>query len=271
VIQPGSISIVIAVGGGIRPASGSIESFRAQLDSARGDEVLVEEGSASTLVPQLWARGIERASGEIVALTIGSMVAEPGWAREVRRAMDQRVAGVGGAIEPAEGLDAVGWAVHLCRYSAYLRPFDARDTDGLPGDNAAYRRSDLDSCREIWRNGFWESEVDPWIRRNGGRLRMTPDLAVRHVSGAGFAAFCLNRIRHGARSGRQRARSLSPAGRLLHAMGSPAVPFLLLGRISRRASPRGYGRVLLRAAPSLFLFLCAWAAGEAIGYLRAPS
>ena len=85
--RAGSISVVVAVGGGLRPATGCADSFLAQLDPERGDELLLETGSASALVPQLWTRGIQRASGEIVALTIGSMVAEPGWADEVRAAM----------------------------------------------------------------------------------------------------------------------------------------------------------------------------------------
>ena len=267
----GSISVVVASGGGLRPASGCVESFRAELDPSAGDELLVEEGDDSTLVPELWARGLEKASGQIVAFTIGSMVAAPGWAAEIRAAMAAGCAGVGGAIEPGEALDAVGRAVHLCRYSGYLLPLEERDVDGLPGDNAAYRRSDLERCREVWSGGFWETEVDPCLRRAGGRLRMTPRLLIRHESGARFAPFCVNRFRHGMRSGRQRGAGL-PGGRgLLRAAGAPAVPFVLLLRIWRRASARGRAGMFFRALPVLFPFLCFWAAGEAVGYLRAPS
>ncbi|MGH9441815.1 MAG: glycosyltransferase [Thermoanaerobaculia bacterium] len=268
---PGSISVVVAFGGGLRPAAGCVDSFRSQLDPGRGDEVLIEEGSAETLVPELWARGIERASGEIVALTVGSMEAAPGWADGIRSEMAQRLAGVGGAIEPGAELDLVGRAVHLCRYSSYLRPFEEGDADGLPGDNAAYRRSDLESCREIWKLGFWETEVDPVLRRNGGRLKMTSRIALKHVSGAGVAAFCRNRIRHGMRSGSHRAGRLSRGGRMLRAAASPLVPFVLLRRIGRRASSRGRGRDFRRAWPIVFLFLCVWSAGEAAGYVRGPS
>ena len=265
---PGSVSVVIAVGGGLRSAPGCAEAFRQQLDAGRGDEVIVQTGEARDLVPQLWARGIEKSSGEIVALTVGSMLPAAGWADTVRREMERPIAGVGGAIEPAAGLDASGWAVHLCRYSAYLQPFEARESDGLPGDNAAYRRSELERCREAWSEGFWETEVDPLLRGNGGVLRITPDLEVRQVAGAGFAAFCMNRLRHGARSGRERAFALSFGGRLLRALAFPAVPFVLLQRIAGRARPRGHGRAFVRALPLLTVFLCSWAAGEAAGLLR---
>src|SRR5262245_31860468 len=95
-------------------------AFLAQLDVAAGDELLVEPGEEGVLVPTLWARGIAKSKGRIVALTLASMTPDPGWAEAMRQALAKDVAGVGGAIEPEPAMRPLDWAIHLCRYASYL-------------------------------------------------------------------------------------------------------------------------------------------------------
>ncbi|MEO8189927.1 MAG: hypothetical protein ABI682_06260 [Acidobacteriota bacterium] len=267
-----SISLVVAVAAGMNAAQSHLEAFRSQLDMSGDDELLLEtaaEAGGSALVPVLWSRGIARARGDVVALTTGSMDPAPGWAQAIRDEMREGIAGVGGAIEPASGLTALDWAVHLCRYSAYLLPFAAHRARTLPGDNAAYRRESIEPLRTLWAGGFWETEIDAALVAAGATLIVTPSIVVRHGRSAGFASFCRNRFRHGRRSGRGRRRAASALLTALRVAGAPLVPFVLLGRIARRAAPRGYTRQLLMAIPWLLPFLTAWAAGEALGGLRA--
>ncbi|MEP7131770.1 MAG: hypothetical protein ABI914_01310 [Acidobacteriota bacterium] len=265
-----SISLVVAVAAGMKAPESHLEAFRSQLDVS-GDELLVEAAAAegSTLVPILWSRGIARARGDVVALTVGSMEPAPDWAQAIRDEMGEGIAGVGGAIEPAPGLTPLDWAVHLCRYSAYLLPFAAGRARTLPGDNAAYRRESIEPLRPLWAGGFWETEIDAALVAAGATLIVTPSIVVRHGRSAGFGAFCRNRFFHGVRSGRGRRRGASALLTAVRVVGAPLVPFVLFVRIARRAARRGYTRQLLMAIPWLLPFLTTWALGEAVGGLRA--
>ncbi|MDQ3604661.1 MAG: ferritin-like domain-containing protein [Gemmatimonadota bacterium] len=51
-----------------------------------------------TLVPVLWAEGFRVSSGGVVAFTTGHCVVGPVWARSLLEAIDQGVAGAGGAL-----------------------------------------------------------------------------------------------------------------------------------------------------------------------------
>ncbi|MFN2633156.1 MAG: hypothetical protein ABR610_07050 [Thermoanaerobaculia bacterium] len=264
-----SISLIVAQPRGMDAHPRHLDAFRSELDAGRGDEILVESASETwTLAPQLWARGIDRAGGEIVALTLASMAPVPGWAAAVRDAIGGGVAGVGGAIEPGPGLTALDWAVHLCRYSAYLRPFSNRLVSTLPGDNAAYRRGEIERWRPLWAGGFWETEVDAALVASGARLILTPAIVVHHGHSAGFIDFCRNRFAHGIRSGQSRRKTAPRFTTAVRVLGAPLVPFVLLIRIARRAASRGYAARFLASLPFLLPFLAAWALGEAVGGCR---
>ncbi|MEP6767881.1 MAG: hypothetical protein ABJC61_04385 [Acidobacteriota bacterium] len=266
-----SISLIVALPRGMQAQPRHLEAFHSELEKSQGDEILVEPASeTSPLAPQLWARGIDRARGEIVALTLASMAPVPGWAAAIRDTMKDGIAGVGGAIEPGPDLTALDWAVHLCRYSSYLLPFSARPVSTLPGDNAAYRREAIERWRPLWAGGFWETEVDAALVASGARLILTPAIVVRHGRSAGFADFCRNRFVHGIRSGQSRRRAASRFTTAVRVLGAPLVPFVLVVRIARRAASRGYVRRLLASLPWLLPFLAAWALGEAVGGCRSP-
>ena len=59
--------------------------------------------------------------------------------------------------------------------------------------------------------------------------------------------------------------------RALFAVGSMALPPVLLARIATRVlGKRRHREELLRSLPLIALFVCAWAAGEAMGYAAGP-
>jgi len=263
------LSVVIAAPRGMEEPPGARAAFEAELDAGAGDELIVERGEqASVLVPVLWSRGIARSRGGVVALTLCSMTPDAGWRRAIFETMGDGLAGVGGAIEPASRMRALDWAIHLCRYSAYLLPFEEGDAEDVAGDNAAYRREAIDAVRASWADGFWETEVDAKLRRLGWRLRVTPRMVVRQGASVSFLSFCRNRLLHGFRSGRERAGRFTPAGRLARAVLWPAAAAVMLSRVGRRASSRGRSRGFRRAFLPLSVFLLLWTSGEAAGYLR---
>jgi hypothetical protein len=225
---------------------------------------------ARALVPELWAAGIARSRGHIVAITSAQCVPATDWVSRVIEAHATDVAAVGGAIKPDEAAGAVQWAIYFCRYSRYMLPFPAGPVDDLAGDNASYKRLALDACQSAWRNGFWEPTVHAAIRQAGGRLRLDPTVVVHHRGVSTLTGFLRQRVRHGHAFGR--ARELAGIRRGLYALAGPAIPALLLTRIVRGVTRRRrYRRALLRALPALTLFLTGWAAGELTGYLRGPA
>lgn len=249
-----------------------------------GVEVLVHEAVASdaalrarypwarfttsdgALVPHLWRDGIDAATGDVVALTIGPMRPAPDWIASIHEAMADHHA-IGGAIEPAEGLPLRDLGEFLCRYARDMLPFEPHDNVDIPGDNAAYRRSALDLVRDDYRDGFWEIDVDRRLAERGVVPWHTPAVVVSMGRSAGFGGFVRQRRAHGRLYGRERGARFSRGRNLVGVLASPVVPFLMTLRVYREVVSRGRldARTVL-ALPIVFTFNLVWALAEAAGY-----
>jgi hypothetical protein len=278
-----SVSVVI---GASEPGQ-SLQDCLAALQPQRDDqlEVIVCEARPSSaalrerfrwaqfvelpgaLVPMLWREGIDRASGEIVALTIAQMEPSPDWIASIRE--QQRNGGaVGGAIEPGLRLRIVDWAEYFCRYARDMLPFAARENVDLPGDNAAYRRALLEQNRELYRDGFWEPDIHRKLKADGVVCWHSPELVVCQGCSFGWRAFVRQRLHHGRAYGHQRGVRFSKIRNLIGVLASPLVPFLMTYRVLGEVTSRRRLRFrLLLALPFIFLFNLAWAWAEALGHL----
>jgi hypothetical protein len=229
--------------------------------------VVIAENDADLLVPEQWRDGIDGADGEIVCLTVSVMRPSPDWLDTAWR-LTRRADAVGGAIEPGDGLRLRDWAEYFCRYARDTLPFTERETVDFPGDNAVYRREALAATRDVYRDGFWELEVNRALRDGGYRLLHSPELVVYQGRSAGFRAFVRQRLVHGRMYGRQRGARFSTAR---NAAGLPLavlVPFVLLARTFREVFSRRRLRMrLVAATPVLLAYDLAWAVGEAAGHL----
>jgi hypothetical protein len=278
------VSIVVASNGAPGSVEGCLTALAGQLDGA---ELIVCEPAASearasfpfarfverpgALVPELWRDGIDASSGRVVALTISPMRPAPDWVARIRAGLaeDQVVAG---AIEPGEGLRVVDWAEYFCRYARDMRPFERRENPEIPGDNCAYRRELLEKTRDLYRDGFWEPEVNRALRADGVALWHDPDVVVYQGRSAGFGAFFRQRLEHGRAYGRQRGARSGALRNILGLGLAFLVPFVLVGRTAREVFARGRCRTrFLLALPALLAFDVAWAIGEARGHLDALS
>ncbi|MEP7224517.1 MAG: hypothetical protein ABI783_06135 [Actinomycetota bacterium] len=279
-----ALSIVIGSNGAQDSVETCLAALEPQLD---GDvEVIVCEPEASpgevrrrfpsvrflarkgALVPELWRDGIDEAQGELVALTISPMVPASDWVATARR-LATGTDGLGGAIEPTDGLRVRDWAEYLCRYARDMLPFEAHDCLDLPGDNAVYRMAALELVRESYRDGFWEPVVHRELHARGGRLRHEPQLVVRQGRSAGIAAFARQRLRHGRMYGHQRGETFSSARNVVGVLGAPLVPFLMTFRVVRHVLEKRRRRLrTLVALPLIFYFNLVWAAAEAKGHLE---
>jgi hypothetical protein len=219
------------------------------------------------LVPHLWRDGIDAATGDGVALTIGPMQPAPDWIERIREALAVHEA-VGGAIEPAPGLPLVDLAEFLCRYARDMRPFEPHPNVDIPGDNAAYRRSALEHVHDAYRDGFWELAVDRRLASEGLVPWHLPDVLVSMGRSAGFAAFARQRWEHGRLYGRERGAQFGRARNVVGVIASPLVSLLMTLRVYRELGSRGrFGLRPLVAAPLVFTYNLIWAMAEARGYV----
>jgi hypothetical protein len=256
------VSIVIASNG----APGSVEACLDALRPMADGVQIIPKDDRDRLVPELWRDGIHAAEGEVVCLTISVMRPVPNWVATAVRLIGDADA-VGGAIEPGEGLRVRDWAEYFCRYARDMLPFEARETADLPGDNSAYARAALERTRDLYRDGFWEPEVNRALAEQGCRLLHSPELVVYQGRSAGFRAFLRQRLVHGRAYGRQRGRRFSRGRNLLGIPLAVLVPFVLVLRTGREVFGRGRlrGRYVL-ALPAMFAYDVAWALGEAAGH-----
>lgn len=219
------------------------------------------------LIPEMWAIGIKRSIGEIIALTTTHFIPSENWIAEMLRANQADYAGIGGAIENETNADPVSWAVYFCRYSPYMLPFNEIEVEDFAADNASYKRRDLELVKDSMQDGFWENFVHQEMRKIGMKLLKSPEIIVYHRDSFTFSGFMNQRFHHGKQFGNTRAARMTFGKRLIYILLSPSIPFLYLYRITQRvfAKKRNIGKFIL-VLPILSLFLLSWSFGEFCGY-----
>ena len=260
-------TVTVVIGSNAPPESlaACLEALEPQRD---GVEVLVQEGRPSPadlrdrfpwadfalapdqLVPEHWRDGIDRASGEIVALTIAPMIPAPDWIATIRRLHAEHEA-VGGAIEPGPRLRLVDWGEYFCRYARDMPPFEATGNVDLPGDNAAYDRALLEGvARDVSRRVLGAGRRTGAWPPTASCLWHDPALVVRQGRSAGFGAFARQRLAHGRRYGHQRGVHFSRSRNLVGVVAAPLVP---VRDDAPRAAPRSSARAGYRGRALLAL------------------
>ncbi len=288
-MSPTSISVVVASNNARSSVEECLNSILQQSDIGDVELIVVDNSTDGTaeilrerfsavcvfaepsirLIPELWANGIRRSSGAIVALTTAHCVPGPGWLDGICRAHADPAAGVGGAIESHPSARLPDWAVYFCRYSRFMLPFEPRRVMDVAADNASYKRTLIDQCSDTWSGGVWGPQGDAALPARGGDLIVDPSIVVFHKRSFPVGTFVKLRFLHGSEFGSQRARRLGTLKRIAYIAISPAIPFVYLARIGREVlrKRRHIGPFVL-AMPVLCLFLLAWSLGESCGAIR---
>lgn len=284
-----SLGIVVAVWGGGRGLHACLRQIGFQRDCGV-DVAVVSAGSASRplrsefawcqwieapsteLIPDLWKRGIDAVRGDAVVITIAQFEPRAGWIAAVRSALSRLdVRAVSGPIDPPFCRSPIAWATYLQRYYPFLDPRKEGAAADIPGDNAAYRREDLERYRDAWVDGFWEPRVHARIKADGGGLGWTPAMRTCCAESFGVGAFVVQRFRHGRRFGADRAGQWSAPRRAIGVVTSPLIPLAFGAKVLAAAWRWGKHRgAVLASLPVLSLFLVSWAAGEVCGYIAGP-
>ena len=229
--------------------------------------VRVLAAAPGTSIPAMRAAAFARARADAVAVIEDHVIVPAGWARQMREALASGAGAAGGTVRNAATGATADWAVFLCEYSHLLAPRPAGDADTLTGNNVVYRRALLERYAGALAEGRWEDHLHAVMRRDGVRLAHRPDIVVWHKMHYRVRDYVSQRYLYSRMYAGLRASDLTAAGRALRAALSVALPPVLLARIvGRTLVAGGHGAVLARSLPLLFLFVCAWAAGEAVGY-----
>ena len=277
-------TVTVVIGSNAPPESlaACLEALEPQRD---GVEVLVQEGRPSPadlrerfpwadfatapdqLVPEHWRDGIDRASGEIVALTIAQMIPAPDWIATIR-ALHAEHEVVGGAIEP-------GRRPAPRRLGRVLLPLLARHA-AVPGAAATSSSPATTPPTSAVAARGHRGDVSGRLLgaglapAAGGRRRRA--LARPLARGAAGALGRLRRVRPAAararpRYGHQRGVHFSRARNLIGVLAAPLVPVLMTLRVLRQVFGKGAtaGERCSRSRV-IVAYNAVWAYAEALGH-----
>ncbi len=245
------------------PELGSLDALRADFPQV---QIVAREGCRTPI--ELTTLGLSVAGGQRILLTEDSCLPQPGWVRELAGTSWENRAAVGGVVEPGVSASPAMWAFYYVDFFRYMRPVAAGVSPSLSVCNVAYRRAHLDAIHKVWETGFHETEIHRVLQQNFGPLYLCPDAEVRVRRNVRFGAAVYERYAFGRLFGATRVAHAGLGRRLYYLAFSPALPVLLLGRMTARAARNPGARAMFaKALPSLATMIIAWSWGEWLGYL----
>jgi len=217
---------------------------------------------------ELRARGLAEAKGRIVALIEDHGIVAPGWSAAVVEAHSRGFAAIGGAIE--NGIDRpLNWAVYFCDFLRYQNPLAEGESAIASDANVTYKRAALESIRPVWKEIFHESAVNQALWARGEKVALAPRIVLyQHRLGLGLSAALKERYVWGRSYAATRARLAGLGKRAFWAAFSPALPVLMMARMTLMAfrKRRTFG-AYLKALPLTTALIVSWSCGELTGYL----
>lgn len=246
------------------------ESVRSAVrDRYPGARILpVPEG---TPIPVMRRVAFEAARAPSVAVIEDHVLVPPDWAGAMVAARREGHGVVGGSVVNGATARLVDRAAFLCEYGHLLEPQSPGPATWLTGNNVVYDRTILAVQRDVLAQGHWEDRLHDAVRATGVTLEARPGIRVRHKMHYTAWEYASQRFLYSWAWAGMRARERSPTARALMLAKTIALPPVLLLRILANGWARPEWRVdVLRSLPLLLVFVCAWAAGEAVGWLRGP-
>ena len=217
---------------------------------------------------ELTTMALKRARGGRIVLTEDSCVAVPGWLSELTRSVPERHAAIGGVVEPMPGITPQMWAFCFVDFFRYMKPAAEGSSPTLSVCNVAYSRAQLEEVGELWQNGFHETEINGALQEKFGPLWLRPSAAVHVRRDVTFGDAVYERYAFGRLFGATRIDHSPATRRLFYALVSPALPFVLMRRMTAKArEDSALWKEYVRALPSILTMVAAWSWGEWLGYV----
>lgn len=285
---PVALSVVLVAIGSLQHIARGLDALLAQRDAPKFETIVVADPHLGDLAPlrkkypeavilsregcrtpiQLAAFGIGSANGERILLTEDSCIARADWVGRLASTEWRGRAAVGGVIEPTADISPAMWAFYFVDFFRYMKPAAEGPSPSLSVCNVAYHRSHLESVASVWEKGFHETEIHRSLQEKFGPLHLDPSAEVQVRRSVSFSDAVYERYAFGRLFAATRVASASPARRLYYLLFSPALPILLMGRMTARAlGSRSALPLFIRALPSLLSMVFAWTWGEWLGYV----
>lgn len=242
------------------------ESFEYFVKNYTAMQFLKFEKNAT--LPVLLAAGLERATGNIIAMTDTSCVVADNWIPSIMKAHQSQAPIIGGAVEVSESRKMVDWAAYFCDYSDFMPPLKAGLGDVVPGNNISFKRTALTEGKEFTENGFWKTM---WVRKlqeSGIEVIRDPSILVYFTKSYDFVPFLIRRFHHGRCFAGRRGMKLNLSKLAFYFVGSCVLPFIFLARtVLPILAKKRRLKELLFSSPIIILAIVCWSFGETCGYL----
>jgi hypothetical protein len=122
--------------------------------------------------------------------------------------------------------------------------------------------------QSVVESGGWENRLHDALRDDGVPLTCRPEIVIGHKMHYSFGLYMSQRYIYARSYAGARVEGAGFAKRAAMGAASLALPPILFWRTVSRVRSKGRHRAeLVRSLPLLALFVVAWAAGEAVGYL----
>ena len=240
------------------------------VEAAHLDTTRARAGTSREHHDTLRRIGLESGRGRYLALTEDHTVPSPVWCRDMVRLLDAhpQVGAIGGAVE--YGIDRMlQRAIYYCDFGRYRNPLPEGPAEYVSDSNVAYRRGPLWKIHDVWKDDYHEPLVHWGLVEAGYETWLSPGSEVaqtrRHLT---WREAFRERYVWGRSFAGTRTTKMSPARRISYAVLSPALPWLMTGRLVRGElrKRRDLGK-FLRTVPLIFVFQIVWAFGEFVGYV----
>jgi glycosyltransferase involved in cell wall biosynthesis len=223
-------------------------------------------------VPELRKRGVEEASGEVIAIIEEHCLAAPDW---LARALDAHAGGdfgaVGGPVADHAYTRLRDWVVYFIDYNNSLPPWRDREQHELNGANIAYTRAVLLNYREFLSGGYWEASLHTRLMADGVKFLPAPEMLVHHCGPFDYGYYLRQRYWFSRAYAGARSQHLPTSRKIVYLVAAPVAPFLLLARMAARVlARRRQVKKFALSIPLLIPALFAYVAGECMGYLAGP-
>jgi hypothetical protein len=164
---------------------------------------------------------------------------------------------------------AVSWSNLISDYGPWLDALPVGERRTCPPYNTVFQRSFAVEALERDENAFAPGyDLVATLRAGGHRIFGEPAAQLDHVNVSLPRTWLRQRFVAGRSQAAVRVQSWSPFRRAAYALGSPLLPFVLLGRSARPFSAaRRVHRIPWLAAPALVAGVVAVAAGELTAFV----
>lgn len=245
----------------------------AKIPAIESENVSLVPCSPGESIPEMRARGLRLAGGDVIAISKDECVFPVDWIRSIAAAhADFPSAAIGGAVENAANRHLVDRAIYLLEYSSFIPPASNSAVQDLAASNVSYKRASLATLPpDLMREGYWETIVHREIVRNGGEVRSIATLRVAQGKENSFAETWRRRYRYGRAFSARRCRDASLLWRVLYAGGAALLPAVFVWRTAKRTlRHEGYLGEFMVTLPLIVVFSLAASVGELTGAIMGP-